>query len=154
MSDLLLIAIAIGLQGFCLIFDEFVFHWRRDLPRWERIGHPIDSLVFLAALAIPALFEAHTDLIKILYAVVAIASCVCVTKDEWVHLKFASAPEQHLHGLMFLLHSAILVLVWNAWKGGYFQLPAAMLLPIAAFSFYQLIYWNFVRPPYVHQPSR
>ena len=149
MNDLLLIAIAIGLQGFCLIFDEFVFHWRRDLPRWERLGHPIDSLAFLAALAIPALWEAQSDLVKIVYGIVAMVSCLCVTKDEGVHLKLATAREQHLHGLMFLLHSAILVLIWNAWKNGNFQLPAAMLFPIAAFSVYQIVYWNLVRPPYV-----
>jgi hypothetical protein len=28
--------------------DEFYFHRRRGLPRWERLGHPLDTLTALA----------------------------------------------------------------------------------------------------------
>ena len=37
-----------GLQGLAMLVDELLFHRRRGLPRWERIGHPIDTLSVLA----------------------------------------------------------------------------------------------------------
>ncbi len=31
------------LQMLAMAFDELVFHRRRGLPRWERLGHPLDT---------------------------------------------------------------------------------------------------------------
>ena len=38
------------LQALLIFFDEGVFHLKRGLPKWERIGHPVDTLSVLACL--------------------------------------------------------------------------------------------------------
>jgi len=42
-----------------MAFDEFGFHRRRTVPRWEWMGHALDSLVFLACLTLPLLVARH-----------------------------------------------------------------------------------------------
>jgi hypothetical protein len=39
--------IPVALQMLCMTLDEFYFHWQRELPRWERLGHPLDTLTVL-----------------------------------------------------------------------------------------------------------
>src|SRR5262245_66006812 len=36
------------LQMIFIAVDEIHFHRRRGLPRWERLGHPLDTLTVLA----------------------------------------------------------------------------------------------------------
>ncbi|HWU42647.1 MAG TPA: hypothetical protein VN132_04380, partial [Bdellovibrio sp.] len=45
------------LQGSIMLIDEFFFHHKRGLPRWERIGHPLDTITVLTCL----LFLYFTD---------------------------------------------------------------------------------------------
>jgi hypothetical protein len=44
-------------QGLAIAVDEFYFHRKRGLPRWERVGHPVDTfsvlLCFLFVLFVP-----------------------------------------------------------------------------------------------------
>src|SRR6185295_1334290 len=39
-----MVVIPIALQGLAMAVDELWFHRRRGLPRWERLGHPLDTL--------------------------------------------------------------------------------------------------------------
>ena len=43
--------IPIVLQGVIMVVDEGWFHRTRGLPRWERIGHPLDTLTIVLCLA-------------------------------------------------------------------------------------------------------
>jgi 2-polyprenyl-6-hydroxyphenyl methylase / 3-demethylubiquinone-9 3-methyltransferase len=38
------LVVPLGLQALAMAVDEAYFHRRRGLPRWERIGHPLDTL--------------------------------------------------------------------------------------------------------------
>ena len=40
----MLLYLPFAVQGLAILVDEFWFHHRRGLPRWERLGHPIDTL--------------------------------------------------------------------------------------------------------------
>jgi hypothetical protein len=136
--------------------DEFYFHRRRELPRWERVGHPIDTLSVLACycwlfLAAPGRSAA------LVYTALAVLSCLVVTKDEPVHRRFCGSGEQWLHALLFLLHPMVLAgagLLWPAVHGTVSDLPwiryrgferaflAANAGATALFALYQVIYWN------------
>lgn len=134
MSAVLLFYLALGLQGGILLADEIVFHRRRGLPLWERWGHPLDTLVFTAALAV--LWVWGPGPLSVSFAVV---SCLVVTKDEWVHASVCGPGEQWLHAVLFLLHPVVLALAhfsWGRWSPGVLALPFA-------FFFFQLFYWNF-----------
>ncbi len=47
-SALLLAPLAV--QGIAMAVDELHFHRRRGLGRWERLGHPLDTLTVLACI--------------------------------------------------------------------------------------------------------
>lgn len=132
-------------QGLVLGADEIVFHRVRGLPAWERRGHPIDTFSVLMCLAIALTLPARQPWIG-WYWGMAIASCLCVTKDEWVHSRFCTPGEQWLHTLLFLLHPALLGGVYLLWKSGEgsFLLKIEFLL-CGLFMLYQIFYWNFLR---------
>jgi hypothetical protein len=152
-----------GLQMVCMAFDELHFHSRRGLPRWERIGHPLDTLtVLLCLLWILSVPPGPGALVT--YAGLAIFSCLFVTKDEGVHLNHCHAAEQWVHALLFGLHPLVLLsagLLWpaahgigNAWPGRiqYAGNERALLTALSAavfgFGIFQFIYWNLIwRPP-------
>ena len=122
-----------SLQAAAMAVDEGWFHRRRGLPRWERIGHPLDTLTVAATyaslLVLPSLF---------LYF--AIFSCVFVTKDELVHAKACSAGEHWLHAVLFVLHPIVFAAAWLAREHTFFIAGQCALT--ALFAFYQLIYWS------------
>src|SRR5262249_37133344 len=89
----------IGLQAAAQGCDEFYFHRRRDLPRWERIGHPLDTLTIVLCLAWLLAGGSLTG-----YIALAIGSTLFVTKDEGVHTKHCGAGEHWLHAMLFALH--------------------------------------------------
>src|ERR1051325_4243964 len=100
----------------CMLFDEFYFHWRRSLPRWERLGHPLDTLTVLLCWGV-ILFLPPTRGAVSLYAALAVFSCLFVTKDEWVHKEYCPAGEHWLHALLFVLHPLLMIsaaLIWPA----------------------------------------
>jgi hypothetical protein len=151
-----------GLQMLCMAFDELYFHRRRGLPRWERIGHPLDTLTVLLCLlwlvwVPPGPGTAAT------YAGLAIFSCLFVTKDERVHLSHCSAAEQWLHALLFSLHPLVLLsagLLWTAahglgnafsdwirYAGNERTLLTALCTAVFGFGLFQFIYWNLLWHP-------
>jgi hypothetical protein len=144
------------LQAAAMAIDELHFHRRRGLGRWERVGHPLDTMTFLACivwtLAVPP-----TGRALIGYLVLAAFSCLFVTKDEPVHARRCTAGEQWLHALLFVLHPislACLGLLWPSVHGrqlieGTNTIARAVpgqLLMTSAFCIYQILYWNIPWP--------
>ena len=78
------------LQMLCMAADELWFHRRRGLPRWERIGHPLDTLTVVLCLAwILCVQPTHRTVL--VFVALAVFSSVFVTKDEPVHWRRCSA---------------------------------------------------------------
>ena len=148
-----------GLQMFCMAFDELYFHRRRGLPRWERIGHPLDTLTVVICLLWLLSVPPGSGAVAI-YAGLAIFSCLFVTKDEWVHLKHCPAAEQWVHALLFALHPLVLLstgLLWpaahgigSAWPGWIRytgeerSILTALCAVVLGFGIFQFIYWNLL----------
>jgi len=150
-----------ALQAICMIFDEGYFHIRRGLPKWERIGHPIDTCSVLACMAM-VLFVPFSTTTLIIYICLATFSCILVTKDEFVHKEHCPASENWLHAVLFTLHPIMLAsagFMWpvvqgapvTPWVAQWLNNPEALAQFLRTqfgimvlFLFYQIIFWNFV----------
>ncbi|MBS3904322.1 MAG: hypothetical protein KGZ39_03245 [Simkania sp.] len=128
-----------------ILFDEWFFHRKRGLPKWEKIGHPLDTLSVVLCLSIPSLFPYSPAFLN-LYIILSVISCLMVTKDEWVHKHHCPAAEHWIHAMLFLNHPILLTaagFLWISslsWVTHFLQIQ--WLLAIF-FMFYQTIYWNF-----------
>ncbi|MCM2324519.1 MAG: hypothetical protein NDJ90_14770 [Oligoflexia bacterium] len=140
------------LHGAAMAADEAWFHRRRELPRWERIGHPIDTASVLACFAWLWLRSPGSGALTGFVAL-ALGSTLLVTKDEAIHAERCSAGEHWLHAILFTLHPMILgAAAWLWWlsadgrDGGVFAPWVGLqALLAAAFGVYQLVYWNLIR---------
>jgi hypothetical protein len=144
---LAIVMLPVALQGVVMVLDEFVYHHRRGLPRWERIGHPLDTLTVLLPFAVIAAVPYRESLVS-LYAGLAGFSCLFVTKDEFVHHEVCEAREQWLHSLLFVLHPLAFLSGYWIWKnpeyGMILPVQVGVLLVVLA---YQVLYWNFLKRP-------
>jgi hypothetical protein len=133
------------IQALAITFDEFYFHHQRGLPKWERIGHPLDTLSLVACLLFVVMIPFQKALL-VYYVPLAIFSCLLVTKDEWIHKKHCEGKEQWLHALLFLNHPLVLIALGFMWsrKHGYALFLWFQLFFACLFCLYQIIYWNFV----------
>jgi hypothetical protein len=131
------------LQGLAIAADEFFFHHKRGLPKWERISHPFDTIMVVLCLLFLA-FVDRTPLTEWIYYGMAALSCLGVTKDEWVHRKYCSAEEMWLHGVLFIMHPLVLFTAMGAWESARPAILAVAILVVGFFS-YEVIYWNVVR---------
>jgi hypothetical protein len=151
------------IQMLCMGADEFWFHRKRGLPRWERIGHPLDTLTVVLCLAW-ILWVPLNRRTVLVFAALAIFSCIFVTKDEPVHRRHCSAAEHWIHSVLFLLHPLVLAsaaLLWPALGNSsdpglpaairYSGLERAFLCYSCAlmigFGIYQFVYWNVLWRP-------
>jgi len=80
----ILIFIPIILQGICFFIDEFYYHHQRGLPKWEIIGHPLDTLTVMSVYLFAALTTYSTTNLYVFLAL-GIFSSLFITKDEFVH---------------------------------------------------------------------
>lgn len=129
------------LQAVASFVDERHFHVRRGLPRWERIGHPLDTLTVAVAYAFAVLAEpGRTSLV--VYALLAFASCLFVTKDEPVHRKECTPGEQWLHAVLFVLHPIVFLCYGLLWLRGQQTFMEVWLAVTVAYGLYQALYWN------------
>jgi hypothetical protein len=143
--------------------DEFWFHRRRGLPRWERIGHPLDTLTVILSLAW-ILFVAPIYRTGAVFLALAVFSCIFVTKDEPIHKRYCSAAEMWLHSILFMLHPIMLTsagLLWPIIWNGTSELSPWIVRPsgferaflslvcsvMVLFGLYQLVYWNLLWHP-------
>ena len=149
------------LQAMAIGFDEIWFHHRRGLPRWERIGHPIDTFTVLLCMGY-VLFIPYAKEAILPYALLAILSSLMVTKDEFVHKEHCPASEQWLHAILFILHPIVLLtaaLIWPAaqgietvsWLSSWLShktllhsFLSVQFSAMAIFMLYQIVYWNFI----------
>ena len=127
-----------------MLIDELVFHRKRGLPRWERIGHPLDTLTTAACygwlLAVPA--GAPYALAG--YVTLCAFSCLFITKDELVHSRLCAPLEIWLHALLFVLHPIVFLafgLIWRSGNGAW-ALQGALAATLGVLV-YQIGYWNF-----------
>lgn len=150
-----------ALQAVAIGVDEVYFHWKRGLPKWERIGHPLDTFSLFMCLAM-AIFVPFTVGAFQIYCALALVSCLMVTKDEFVHKDHCCGAENWLHALLFILHPislATIALIWPVvqhatvpeWFPIWFDetpLLGMFLYAQGTFVFlfflYQLIFWNVI----------
>ncbi len=128
-------------QSVIMLVDEMYFHRRRVLPRWERIGHPLDTLTVLLCYALTLALPPSPLAVR-LFAGFAVFSCLFVTKDEFVHARECRPLEQWLHALLFVLHPVVLAgiaLLWIRHAHAVLLLQAGLTL---SFGLYQAVYWN------------
>lgn len=137
--------IPFAVQILAMTFDEFYFHWKRGLPLWERVGHPLDTLSVLFVMGY-VLYVPFSKSAFFVFLALAILSCLLVTKDEWVHRKHCSGKEQWLHALLFINHPLLLLSMGLIWplQGVYRLLLFIQFFMTGLFFIYQVIYWNIV----------
>lgn len=136
------------LQAIAILIDEFYFHHERGLPKWERIGHPIDTLSLWLCFALILWLPYNTQNLAI-YIGCAIFSCFLVTKDEFIHKEHCPGAENWLHAVLFILHPIVLIIagiIWPfltelPWIHLFLQLQTGVIF---LYFCYQLIYWNFI----------
>ena len=149
-----LVAVPLALQGVTMFFDEFHFHRRRGLTRWERLGHPLDTTTVLACLAV-AIIAPPTAAWLGVYVGLSAFSCLFITKDESIHAKQCSPVEHWLHAVLFVLHPIVLGCVALLWMRGFRAIVVAQAALTLAFGAYQLLYWNLTwRPSWIRRPTR
>ena len=140
-----LLAIPLVLQGVLIFLDEFVFHHRRGLPKWEIWGHPMDTISILVPFAIFAWIPYQPAL---LWWVVGLClfSSVFVTKDEFVHSESCEPIEHWLHAVCFILHPIVFFAAGYLWtqNQGLWILQGHFFLA-SAFLVYRIIYWGHLR---------
>lgn len=148
-------------QAVVLLFDEGYFHIKRGLPKWERIGHPIDTLSVIICMGF-VLFVPFSKPMLFTYILLAAGSCILVTKDEFVHAEHCPASEQWLHALLFTIHPITLIaagFIWpvvqgvevTPWIAAWLDQPQMLHLflktqfaVMVLFCIYQVVYWNFI----------
>jgi len=141
------------IHSVAMLIDETRFHLRRGLPRWERLGHPADTLTVIACYGI-ALFLSPTPRSFAAYVAAAVFSALFVTKDEWIHARVCTGGELWLHAFLFTLHPVLLALVGLRYYGGSGAAESdraraffgSFLVGQAALTFvfmlWQALYWN------------
>jgi len=133
------------LQMVAMAIDEGLYHRRRGLPRWERLGHPVDTASVL--LCYGWLIATRPDQPNALAVYVAMAalSCLLVTKDEAVHAHRCQPGEHWLHALLFVLHPVVLGTVGLLWwsQRDLWLLPALLALT-GGLLVYQIVYWSLL----------
>lgn len=129
------------LQGIVMGLDEML-HLKRDLGKWERFGHPIDTLSLMLPLIFISLNDFSISRLK-LYVGMSIFSCLLITKDEFIHRDVCSGLECWLHSLLFILHPLVLIaagLLWRNFPESHFNM--IQVSAVTFFFFYQIIRWS------------
>lgn len=131
-----------------MFVDEFVFHRKRGLPRWERLGHPLDTLTTALCYGWLLATPASTPHALEIYIALCAFSCVFITKDELVHSRLCAPLEIWLHAVLFVLHPIVFLGFGFIWYSGEnsWVLTAALSSTLALFA-YQIVYWNFRAAP-------
>ncbi len=132
-----------ALQGLAMFVDEFVFHRKRGLPRWERLGHPLDTLTVASCygwlVAVPPSYPHALGV----YVGLCAFSCLFITKDEIIHAKVCEPFETWLHAVLFVLHPIVFLgfgMIWFSGAGAW-VLKGALASTLALLA-YQFSYWN------------
>ncbi len=135
------------LQMGAMFFDEFVFHRKRGLPKWERLGHPLDTLSAIACYAWLAFRPPASPHALAVYVALCLFSCLFITKDEFIHAQVCEPTEMWLHALLFVLHPIVFLGFGVIWYFGLAPVVVKVeLLLSVGLLVHQLVYWSpFVR---------
>lgn len=139
-----IVVLPLAVQGLIMFVDEFYFHHRRNLGKWERWGHPLDTLTVIAPTAY--LYFTFTDNLSLwTFVAMGLFSSLFVTKDEWVHAKECVGAEHWLHALLFIVHPLVF---WSLWKirvseelNEPLNVIAVFLILQILFFIYQVFWW-------------
>jgi hypothetical protein len=141
MAALLMTPFAV--QALAMAVDEGWFHRRRGLPRWERLGHPVDTLTVALTYAWALASDPRRGSSLAVYVGLAAVSCLVITKDEPVHRRVCPPGECWVHALLFILHPVVFLAFALLWRSGQHRLLLELQLGATiAYGLYQLIYWN------------
>jgi hypothetical protein len=153
--------IPFALQALAIFFDEAIYHVKRGLPKWEQLGHPLDTLTVLVCMAY-VIWVPFSKIALIIYVFLAIFSSLFVTKDEFVHKDYCPASEQWLHAILFTLHPIALIsagFIWPVvqgvsvenWIASCLDNPPSLRLflygqfgAMSLFFLYQIVFWNIL----------
>jgi len=135
------------LQAVAMLVDEGWYHRRRGLPRWERLGHPVDSLSVALCYAWLLWTRPGEPHALPVYVALAFASSLLVTKDEPVHARRCEPGEHWLHAVLFVLHPIVFVAAAALWWMGVRWVVAAQLALTVGVMTYQLVYWSLLWKP-------
>ncbi len=159
MLDARFVVIPFVLQVICMSVDELYYHRKRSLTRWERLGHPLDTLTVLLCMLWVLLVPPVKQTI-LMYVLLSIFSCFFITKDERIHHRMCLAGEHWLHAVLFVLHPIILIGAGLLWPAAHQQsLPGVQYtgfekaflqsstILIFSCALYQFVYWNLLWKP-------
>lgn len=136
-----------AMQGVLMGVDEFYCHQRRPLKRWERVGHPLDTLSYIFCLGFLLLVPPSVSALWVFGGLAAFSSLL-ITKDEWQHKELCDGFENWLHALLFVLHPVVLIWAGYLWWGGsvhFFSVVLSTAVLAFGFLLYQIFYWNVWR---------
>ena len=144
-------------QGLAVLVDEFYFHFARGLPRWEHLGHPLDTFTVLAPILWQG-FSLQSQGNLTVYIVAAAFSCFFVIKDEFVHADVC-APAEHvmpcssscIHWFLPRCPCSGLYITRpperscgsNRFRGLASALPIQAAI-LTLYMIYQAVYWNLI----------
>jgi hypothetical protein len=135
--------VAFAAQAAAMAVDECRFHRRRGLPRWERIGHPLDTITVLACYGWLVAMPPSRPMLFVYGGLVAFSS-LFVTKDEPLHARRCTPGEHWVHALLFVIHPIVLGAAGAIWW--YAELPHDLFaIPLGLtglFGLYQVAYWH------------
>ncbi len=139
-----LLLLPAALQGLVMSVDELVFHRKRGLPRWERWGHPLDTLTAALCYAWLVVVPARSTNALPVYVALCAFSCLFITKDEFVHARLCEPLETWLHAVLFVLHPLVFLAFFVVWYSGEHEwvIKAALASTLGLLS-YQIAYWNW-----------
>jgi len=148
---LLVLLLPAVLQMLAMFMDEFVFHRRRGLPRFERLGHPLDTLTAAACYGWLVARAPGTPHALVIYVALCAFSCAFITKDEFIHARLCRPAEIWLHSVLFVLHPIVFMGFGVIWYRSMdrWVLQAELLLTLSLLG-YQLLYWS---PPWRRIPD-
>lgn len=128
-------------QALLMGYDE-ILHRKRGLGAWERLGHPVDTMTVFAPMSFIAINEYTYDRLLI-FIMLAVFSCLVITKDEFVHSVECSPIENWVHSMLFVLHPMIFVtsaLIWKYHPEDDFL--GFQAVAIGVFMIYQVMKWS------------
>ena len=140
---LALLLLPAALQALAMFVDEVVFHRKRGLPRWERVGHPLDTLTAALCYGWLAIVPASSAHALLVYVALCAFSCLFITKDEFVHARLCEPLETWLHALLFVLHPIVFLAFGVVWYSGDHEwVIRGALGATLGFLTYQVAYWS------------
>jgi hypothetical protein len=148
MTMLALLLLPAGLQAMAMAADEWICHRRRGLPKWERVGHPLDTLSVAVCYAWLVVSRPAEPNALPVYIGLSALSCLMITKDEPVHAKLCDAQESWLHAVLFVLHPIVFLAFGLIWLSADNTLVIALQCGVTiAFALYQVTYWSLIWKP-------